>query len=156
MIDVTPTQRRLTTIVRPPVLSRLLLFWSLLLLVAATALLWEPRLGRSLLWGVAISALPGFCFAWYGLRDLGGARQSRLALQGLYRAETIRFLCTAALFAAVFMRVEGLHPIALMVAFVGTHLGASLVTARTLARWARRFKQRDELDGSGRVQSHNH
>lgn len=94
----------------------------------------DPQVGLSLLWGLATSALPGFCFAWYGLRRLGGARQSRGAVHGLYRAEAIRFVFTAALFAAVFLRVEQIHLTAFFAAFVSAHLSASLVTARVLHR----------------------
>lgn len=97
-------------------------------------LLVDKRLGLSLLWGVAVSALPGACFAWYAFRGMGGARQSSAAVHAIYRAESIKFLLTAALFATVFLRVEQIHPATFFIAFVGAHLGASLVTARTLAR----------------------
>lgn len=99
-------------------------------------LMWaiDARLGLSLLWGIAVSALPGACFAWYSFRRFGGARQSGTAVHAIYRAETIKFLLTAVLFAAVFMRVTEIHLAAFFIAFVGAHLGASLVTARALAR----------------------
>lgn len=135
LINATPSrQRRPQSIARPPVLSRLLLFWLLLFIAAGGIWLFETRLGLSALWGIAVSALPGACFAWYSFRRLGGARQSGAAVQAIYRAETIKFLLTAALFAAVFMQVKEIHLAAFFIAFAGAHLGASLVTARTLAR----------------------
>jgi len=126
-------QRRTYTIARPPVLSHLLLFWMSLFVAAGLIWVVDDRLALSLLWGIAVSALPGACFAWYSFRRLGGARQSGVAVRAIYRAETIKFLLTATLFAAVFMRVTEIHLAAFFIAFVGAHLGASLVTARALA-----------------------
>ena len=95
---------------------------------------WDAQVGISLLWGVSVSALPSACFAWYGVRRMGGARQSQVAVHAIYRAETIKFLLTAALFAAVFIRVEQIRPALFFLAFAVTHIGSSLVIARVMRR----------------------
>lgn len=92
----------------------------------------DARLGMSLLWGISVSALPSACFAWYGVRRMGGARQSQVAVHAIYRAETIKFLLTAALFAAVFLRVDEIRPGVFFLAFAVTHIGTSLVVARVM------------------------
>lgn len=137
LINATPPsrQRRTITIARPPVLSRLLLFWSLLVLVAFSVWMFDTRLGLSLLWGIAVSALPGACFAWYSFRRHGGARQSGAVVRAIYRAETLKFFLTAVVFAAVFSRVSDIHPVVFFIAFIGTHIGSSLVSARVIARF---------------------
>lgn len=92
----------------------------------------DARIGVSLLWGVSVSVLPSACFAWYGVRRMGGARQSQVAVHAIYRAETIKFLLTAALFAAVFLRVDEIRPGVFFLAFAVTHIGTSLVVARVM------------------------
>lgn len=94
----------------------------------------DTRTGLSLVWGISVSALPSACFAWYGVRRMGGARQSQVAVHAIYRAETIKFLLTAALFAAVFIRANEVRPGLFFLAFAVTHIGTSLVIASVMRR----------------------
>jgi len=116
------------------VLSPLIVFWLTLVFLAAAVITLKFQLGLSLLWGVSVSALPGLCFAWYGYPKAAGARQAAASLRALYRAETIKFLITAVLFAVVFIQVEQIHLGAFFIAYLVTHLGSSLVVARSLVR----------------------
>ena len=115
-------------------LSPLIVFWLSLVILAVAVVTLKYQLGLSLLWGVCVSALPGFCFAWYGYPKAVGARQAAASLRALYRAETIKFVVTAVLFAVVFSQVEQIHLGAFFTAFLVTHLGSSLVVAKRLVR----------------------
>ena len=112
----------------------LIVFWLALVALAVAVVTLQFQLGLSLLWGVAVSALPGLCFAWYGYPKAVGASQAAASLRALYRAETIKFVVTAVLFAAVFSQVEQIYLGAFFIAYLVTHLGSSLVVAKRLVR----------------------
>lgn len=111
-----------------------MLFWLALVALGVAVVALRFQLGLSLLWGVAVSALPGFCFAWLGYPNAVGARQAAASLKALYRAERIKFVITAILFAAVFSQAEQLHLGAFFTAYLVTHLGSTLVVAKRLVR----------------------
>lgn len=92
----------------------------------------EARIGLSLLWGVSVSLLPSACFAWYSFRAYGGARRSAAMIRSVYRAEAIKFLLTAVLFAVVFKQVGRINLPVFFLAFVCGQIASLLVTARAL------------------------
>lgn len=125
---------RKSTTDRSSLLFSLIVFWLTLVVLATAVITVKFQWGLSLLWGVTVSALPGLCFAWYGYPKRVGAHQAAASLRAVYRAEKIKFVVTAVLFAAVFRWVEQIYVSAFFLAYLITHLGSSLVVARCLAR----------------------
>lgn len=127
-------QRRPATIARPPVAAHLLWFWLALLLLAGLVALVNRPYALALAWGSSVNLLPGICFAWYSFRTGRGARHALATVNAFYRAEAIKFLLTAVLFAAVFVQVEAIHLPTFFLAFLGAQAGSWWLSARVLGR----------------------
>jgi ATP synthase protein I len=102
--------------------------------IAGAVFVIDTQLGLSLLWGYSVAILPSVCFAWFGFRKFGGARQTGAMVSGLYRAEAFKFFLTAALFAAVFAQVDRVYLPVFFLAFVCGQVGSWLATAQALGR----------------------
>lgn len=133
MRKTTPGQRPASSIAKPPVLRRLLLLWLATLPLALMTMLIDARWGLSLLWGFSVSLLPAACFAWYATRH-SGARAAAAVVNGFYRAEAVKFVLTAILFALVFQRVDQIHLPAFFLAFIAAQIIAWVLTAQSLRR----------------------
>lgn len=92
------------------------------------------QIGLSLIWGVSTSLLPSACFIWVGMRHYGGARQSAAVMSALYRAEALKFLVTAVIFAVVFKQADKVYLPVFFLAFVAGQIASWLVMAYTLRR----------------------
>lgn len=114
--------------------SRLLLLWFALALLAGATALINTTWAISLLWGCSVSLLPSVCFAWYSFRKRYRAGQALAVVHAFYRAEAIKFLLTAAMFAAVLARVDMIHLPVFFLAFIGAQMSSWWLTARVLNR----------------------
>jgi len=110
------------------------MLWAGLAVLGACVVPVQAKAGMSLIWGVSASLLPSACFVWVGIRRYGGARQSAAVLSALYRAEALKFLITAAIFAAVFKQADKVYLPVFFLAFVTGQIASWLVMAYTLRR----------------------
>jgi ATP synthase protein I len=87
--------------------------------------------GLSLLWGFSVCLLPAVCFTWYA-NQYRGARATQVTVQKFYRAEAVKFVLTAMLFAAVFQQVDKIYPATFFLAFVIAQIFSWVLTAGVL------------------------
>ena len=100
-------------------------------MLVVLGMLWsmESRLaGYSALLGGLIYVIPNAYFAHRMFR-FQGARNARLMVGDLFRAESIKLALTAVFFAAVFILIEPVHAPALLFTF------AVMVVLSTALRW---------------------
>lgn len=114
--------------------SGLLLLWFALALLSGAVTLINTTWGLSLLWGCSVSLVPSVCFAWYSFRKRYSAGQAQAVVHAFYRAETVKFVLTAAMFAAVFAQVDMIHLPIFFLAFIGAQIGSWWLAARVLSR----------------------
>ncbi len=125
------TQRNINTIPKPPILQRQLFLW-LAMVVIAVAVMWiNRRIGLSLLWGFSVCMLPAACFTWYATKKRV-VHATLVTINNFYRAEAIKIVLTAILFAVVFQRENEIDVIILFVAFVVAQLCSAILVAKTL------------------------
>src|SRR5690606_13802814 len=122
-----------STIAKPPVLQRQLFLWLVMAVMALTVMLIDARAGLSILWGFSVCLLPVVCFTWYA-RNYRGARAVVATVTSFYRAEAVKFILTAVLFAVVFQRADKIHPAAFFLAFVVAQICSWVVIAITLRK----------------------
>jgi ATP synthase protein I len=115
-----------STIAKPPVLQR-----QLMAVMALTMVPIDARLGLSILWGFSVCLLPSACFTWYAHSDRG-ARAVATTVIGFYRAEAVKFVLTASLFAVVFLQADKIHPAVFFLAFVVAQICSWVLVAVTL------------------------
>ena len=102
-----------------------------MVVIASAVMLINSRVGLSILWGFSVCMLPAACFTWY-------ATKSRVMLTTLvtinnfYRAEAVKVILTAILFALVFKRENQIDAVILFVAFVIAQICSAVLVAITL------------------------
>jgi ATP synthase protein I len=101
--------------------------------MALTVALTDTRIGLSLLWGFSVCLLPAACFTWYATK-YRGARVALATVNGFYRAEAVKFVLTAILFALVFQRVDQIQPAVFFFAFVVAQICSWVLVALTLRK----------------------
>ncbi|WP_369600511.1 ATP synthase subunit I [Hahella sp. SMD15-11] len=102
---------------KPPVYRVNVLQISIALILAAIALGWGRNTSLSILTGAMICALPNLyftsrVFAWQG------ARAARQIVKTFYRAEAIKLILTAILFALAFRFAPWLEVLPLFIGFI--------------------------------------
>lgn len=127
----TTGQSHISSIAKPPILQRQLYLWLVMMGLALLLLLIDTRIGMSLVWGFSVCLLPAICFTWYATK-YQGARAALGVVNGFYRAETVKFILTAILFALVFQRVEQIYPSAFFLAFVAAQIFSWVLIAYSL------------------------
>lgn len=125
------THHTINIISKPPILQRQLFLW-LAMVAIALAIMWiDKGIGLSLLWGFSVCMLPAACFTWY-------ATKSRVmfaplvTINNFYRAEAIKIILTAILFALVFKRANEIDVVILFIAFVVAQICSAVLVAKTL------------------------
>lgn len=115
-----------------PVLRHLMWLWLALLLPAAIAFMWSPRLGLTLLWGVTVCLLPIMLFA-----KIAEKRQKAIYtyvfMRKINRAQAVKLALTMALFALVFKQADKVIIPVFFITFVITQLLSVIVTARAVS-----------------------
>lgn len=96
----------------------------------------DPVRGLSLIWGFSVCLLPAICFSWYSFR-YRGARVAVATVNMFYRAEAMKFILTALLFAAVFYRADKVDLVVFFLAFVAAQILSWLLMAITLKQQSR-------------------
>lgn len=104
-------------IASPPLAGIFIAQCGLLLLVSVCLMAFDMVVARSLGLGGAISLLPNAWFARQAFRYRGASRAA-LVVGSLYRAEALKFVITALMFAVVFAGVAPLSAPALFAGFV--------------------------------------
>lgn len=91
----------------------------------------DQQWGLSVLWGSSVCLLPAMCFSWYAYK-YQGARQALATVNAFYRAESLKFILTALLFAAVFHRADKINLAVFFLAFITAQIFSWLLIAHTL------------------------
>jgi ATP synthase protein I len=110
-----------STIARPPIGRVLLGESGLVAFAAALAWLTDATTGKSVLAGGLIFLLPHAWFAWKAYRTSGAGAAAEV-VQGFYRAESGKFLLTAAGFAIAFAYVGPLQAAALLGTYIALYV----------------------------------
>lgn len=118
-----------------PVLQSLSKLWLITLVISALVMIWEIRLGISLLWGSSVCLLPAMVFAWYA-STLRGARQAATSVRRFYLAEAAKLVITAVLFAVVFIRGASISLPVFFCAYIATQILVLVLTAKVIHRHA--------------------
>ena len=84
----------------------------------------STQTGYSVLLGAGTSVLPSAVFVWTVFATSLEA-SPRALVRGFYRAELVKLLFSAALFAAVFALVEQVQLVTLLLGFVVVHLSGA-------------------------------
>lgn len=126
-----PGRLRQSSIAKPPILKRLFGLWFVLILLAVAVMPIDARWGLSLLWGFSVCLLPAVCFSWYAFR-YQGARVVTATVKMFYRAETVKFLLTAILFAVVFHHADRISTAVFFLAFIAAQIASWLISAMSL------------------------
>lgn len=104
-----------------------------MVVMALTVMPIDARVGLSLLWGFSVCLLPAACFTWYATK-YQGARAALAMVNGFYRAEAVKFVLTAVLFALVFQRVDKIDPAVFFLAFVIAQIFSWMLVAITVRK----------------------
>lgn len=91
----------------------------------------DQQWGLSLLWGSSVCLLPVLCFSWF-VYKYQGARQASATVIAFYSAESLKFILTALLFAAVFHRADKINLAVFFLAFITAQIFSWLLIAFTL------------------------
>lgn len=107
------------------------MLWLALAVLALAVMPLDKKIGISLVWGISVCLLPTICFAWYSFRYRGGQVVASV-VAAFYRAETVKFLLTGMLFAAVFNRADQINLSIFFAAFCVTQILCWSLSAITL------------------------
>ncbi len=91
----------------------------------------DARVGLSLLWGFSVCMLPAACFTWYANKNYV-LLVTIATINNFYRAEAIKIIITAILFALVFKRENKIDVVILFIAFVVAQICSAVLVAKTL------------------------
>lgn len=106
---------------KPPVLKGISILGLLLLTLTCVVRFFDPLIATSILWGGAVCLVPNYVFAWWTYRQQSASLAKEL-VNGFYRAEAIKFVLTAALFAWVFIQADRIRTELFMTAFIVTQV----------------------------------
>jgi ATP synthase protein I len=130
------TQRPTNTIPTPPILQRQLLLWLVMSGIAIIVFRLNAKVGLSLLWGFSLCMLPAACFTLYANKN--SVNQAIIKrINNFYRAEAVKMVLTAILFALVFKHVNKINVIVLFLAFIAAQICSSVLVAQTLHKYPR-------------------
>lgn len=130
-----PWARRQTSAVlaKLPVFKCLVWLWLALCVLSGPVLYWQPLWGISLLWGFSVCLVPSMVFARLA-GHIRGARDVRQSVSRFYRAESVKLLLTAVLFAVVFTRDVPISLPVFLCAFITAQVIQMIVTAVVINR----------------------
>lgn len=107
-----------------------------MIILASAVLLVDARIGLSLMWGFSACMLPALSFAWYASRG-SGTLGAVVTINRFYRAEAVKIVLTAALFALIFQHEKKIDVVVLFLAFIVAQVCSSVLVARTLNKSSR-------------------